>query len=324
MNNILNIEKHVVNSSVTDKIFLLYGAPGTWKTTVGTGNRDKTLLLAFEVGYKFIPGIYAMNMTSWHLLKDVIRQLDTIESREKYEMITIDTIGLAYKACTDYICNINGVTEIGDIPWGGGYRQAKDEFQKVLGRITQMGYGLTMIAHADELNDEKSGYSVKVDVDKRPSNVIKGMADFILFARKEQRDGSEDPNDITVYAYSDSANPMIEVKRRARFFPRKFEFTYENLTKALKEAIEKQDDLYGTESVIEPDFSVYQEKEIDFEDLKKEVVELAQNLIDKGKQNDVVVILQKHLDVKLTETTKGHAPKLFAIRDDFMTIEKRG
>lgn len=324
MNNILNIQKHVVNSSPKDKIFLFYGAPGTRKTTVATGAKDTTLLLAFEIGYKFIPNIYAMNMTGWHVLKDVVRQLGTAEAKAKYETISIDTIGLAYKACVNYICNINGVQDISDIPWGGGYRQAKEEFEKVLGSITQMGYGLNMIAHADELNDEKMGYSVKVDVDKRPSNVIKGMADFILFARKEVRDGSEDSNDITVYAYSDSSNPDIEVKKRARFFPRKFEFTYENLTKALEEAIEKQDEFYGTKSESDPDFSIYQETEINFDEFKQEVVNMAQSLLDSGKQQEVIDILQKHLNVKLTQTTKGHLPKLYAVRDDFLEVQKRG
>ena len=37
---------------------------------------------------------------------------------------------------------------------------------------------------------KKMGLS-KVDIDKRPSSVIKGMADFILYARKEPKDGSE-------------------------------------------------------------------------------------------------------------------------------------
>lgn len=324
MNNILNIEKHVVNSSPRDKIFLFYGAPGTRKTTVATGAKDTTLLLAFEIGYKFIPGIYAMNMTNWHSLKDAVRQLDTVEAKAKYETVAVDTIGLAYKACVSYICNINGVQDISDIPWGRGYSQAKDEFEKVMGQIAQMGFGLNMIAHADELNDEKMGYSVKVDIDKRPSNIIKGMADFIIFARKEQKDGSTDPNDITVYGYSDSSNPNVEVKKRAMFFPTKFEFTYENLRKALKEAIKKQDEFYQTESLTDPDFSVYQEREIDFEEFKAEVTELAQELVGLGKQQAVIDVLQKHIDVKLSLTTKGHLPKLFAIRDEFLEIKKRG
>jgi hypothetical protein len=44
-----------------------------------------------------------------------------------------------------------------------------------------------MVAHSDELNDEKNGLSVKVDIDKRPSAVIKGLADFILYTRKKQK-----------------------------------------------------------------------------------------------------------------------------------------
>jgi hypothetical protein len=214
MADLKSLKPHVVTSSPQDKIWLFYGPPGTRKTTVATGNPNETLLLAYEIGYKFIPGIFALNLTNWHGLKDAVRQLADIDTREKYKTIAIDTIGLAYKACISYICNLKGVTEIGQIPYGQGYSLAKNEFEKVIGSIPQMGYGLIMIAHSDELNDEKIGVSVKVDIDKRPSSVIKGMADFILYARKEKRDDSEDENDMTVYAYSEVSNPNIEVKDR--------------------------------------------------------------------------------------------------------------
>lgn len=78
MINIMEIKKHVVNSSPRDKIFLFYGAPGTRKTTVAVGAKESTLLLAYEVGYKFIPDVLAANMTNWHSLKDILRQLNTV------------------------------------------------------------------------------------------------------------------------------------------------------------------------------------------------------------------------------------------------------
>lgn len=324
MINIMEIKKHVVNSSPRDKIFLFYGAPGTRKTTVAVGAKESTLLLAYEVGYKFIPDVLAANMTNWHSLKDILRQLNTVEAKEKYKMIVIDTIGLAYKACVNYICNINGVQDIGEIPWGGGYRQAKDEFEKVISQITQLGYGLTMIAHSDELNDEKMGYSVKVDIDKRPSNVIRGVADFILLARKEQKAGSEDPEESTVYAYSDTVNPNIDVKTRARFFPRKFEFTYENLIEALAEAVRKQDEFFGTESDVAPDFSIYEETKVNLEEVKAEVTKIAQELVEAGLQDEVIKVIPKYLDIRISEARDSHIPKLFAIRDELLEIQKRG
>jgi DNA polymerase III delta prime subunit len=160
--NLKEIKKHVVTNSPQDKIWLFYGPPGTRKTTVAVGDADKTLLAAYEIGYKFIPNVYAVNLTNWHSFKDLVRQLSDIEIKEKFTTIVIDTIGLAYKACISYICNLKGVAEIGQIPYGQGYSLAKNEFEKVIGNIPQLGYGLIMIAHSDELVDEKTEYLLKL------------------------------------------------------------------------------------------------------------------------------------------------------------------
>lgn len=323
MANILNLQEHVVNSSPQDKIWLFYGSPGTRKTTVAMGSREDTLLLAYEIGYKFIPGIYALNMTNWHALKDVLRQLNTIEAKEKYRTIVIDTVGLAYKACISYICALKGVDDIGQIPYGLGYKLSKDEFEKTIGQITQMGYGLIMTAHSDEVVDESAGVSIRVDVDKRPSSVIKGMADFILLARKELRDGTEDKDDVTVYAYSESANPNIEVKSRARFFPKRFEFTYENLINALNQAIVEQDEFFGTQSVTDPNFAVFQETEVNIEAIQNEIKALAEKLASLNLGELVATAIQKHLPNKrITQTGRGDLPRLYAIRDELIELEK--
>jgi DNA polymerase III delta prime subunit len=324
MADLKSLKPHVVTSSPQDKIWLFYGPPGTRKTTVATGNPNETLLLAYEIGYKFIPGIFALNLTNWHGLKDAVRQLADIDTREKYKTIAIDTIGLAYKACISYICNLKGVTEIGQIPYGQGYSLAKNEFEKVIGSIPQMGYGLIMIAHSDELNDEKIGVSVKVDIDKRPSSVIKGMADFILYARKEKRDESEDENDMTVYAYSEVSNPNIEVKSRARFFPKKFEFTYDKLISSLDVAITKQNEFFGVKSNEKPDFTVYQETEVDLTSIQNEIKALAESLSSMGLGEEIAKIINEHLKgVRVTQTTKTHTTSLYAIRDELTELKKR-
>lgn len=323
MNNILQLQGNVVTSAMTDKIFLFYGAPGTWKTTVAAGDKESTLLLAYEIGYKFIPGIRALNLSNWHGMKDAIRQLNTPEAKELYKTVAIDTIGLAYKKCIDYICAREGVTSIGKIPYGQGYGMAKNEFEKVMHQIPQMGYGLIMVAHSDEMNDEEQGVSIKVDIDKRPSSVIKGMADFILYARKESRDAS-DGEGMGVYAYSESNNPNVEVKSRARFFPKRFLFTYENVVEGLKVAIEKQNEFFGTESIDKPDFSAYQETKIDLIELQKEVGVIARELIDTPLADDVRKILIEELKgTGISKTEEIHIPALYTVRDRLLNLKNR-
>jgi hypothetical protein len=156
--------------------------------------------------------------------------------------------------------------------------------------------------------------------------VIKGMADFILYARKEEKEGIAENEDSeqTVYAYSESKNPNIEVKSRARFFPKKIEFTYENILKALDEAIKKQNQFFGTESTDTPDFQLYQETKVDIIPIQEEIKALANMLVQKGLTEDIKKIIESHLKgVKVTETTQGHAPALYAIRDELKELEKR-
>ena len=322
MIDLKTLEGNVVTSSMHDKIWLFYGPPGTWKTTVATGNPERTLLVAYEIGYKFIPGIKAVNATNWHALKDVIRQLQDPEVREMYDTIVIDTIGLAYKSCMNFIIAKKGVTEIGEIPYGQGYSMAKNEFEKTLSIIPQLGYGLILIAHSDELNDEKNGISVKVDIDKRPSSVIKGMADFILYARKERKEDGEG-DEQAVYAYSESSNPNIEVKSRARFFPKRILFTYENVLAALDHAIIEQDKFYETKSVDAPNFDIYKQGEVDLKDLQQEVVDLARGLMDTPLSTKVTASLELNLKgVRVSETNKTHIAALYSIRDELVELQK--
>lgn len=322
MVDVKNIEGNVVTSSMHDKIWLFYGPPGTWKTTVATGNPERTLLVAYEIGYKFIPNIKAVNATNWHALKDIIRQLQDPEVQEMYDTIVIDTIGLAYKACMNFVIAKKGVSEIGEIPYGQGYAMAKNEFEKTISTIPQLGYGLVLIAHSDELNDEKNGISVKVDIDKRPSSVIKGMADFILYARKEKKDDGAN-EEQAVYAYSESSNPNIEVKSRARFFPKRIEFTYENVLAALDFAIQKQDEFYQTKSVDAPNFDVYKENEVDLKQLQEEIVALARELMSTPMSDKVSSVLEKELKgIRVSETNKTHIASLYSIRDEFVELKK--
>lgn len=78
----------------------------------------KNLLLGFEHGWNAISGAKAVDITRWAEFKQVLRQLERPEARELYDTVTIDTVGLCWQMCEDYICAQNGVTKISDIPWG--------------------------------------------------------------------------------------------------------------------------------------------------------------------------------------------------------------
>ena len=116
----------------------------------------KNLLLGFEHGWNALSGIKAIDITRWADFKMVLRQLERPEAREMYDTITIDTVGIAWEMVEAFTCQQNGVQRIGDIPWGGGYTAAKKEFENCLRKITQLGYGLVIIAHVEKRIEKRA------------------------------------------------------------------------------------------------------------------------------------------------------------------------
>ena len=215
--DLLNIKPNVISESLNDKIFLFYGEQGTRKTTVA-GNFEDSIIAGFEIGYKFISGAIAQPIQTWTEFRNFLRQLRKPEVKERFKTVVIDTVTIAYSMCNDYVLAPLGVSDPGDLGYGKGWRAVRKEFEKAIMSIPQMGYGLVLIAHADEMQEKESGnVTAKVDIDKRPAAIIKGLADFIFYTRKEYRDGSEGlPEDLTVYAYSGLVD--IESKSRSRYF----------------------------------------------------------------------------------------------------------
>jgi hypothetical protein len=129
---------------------------------------------------------------------------------------------------------------------------------------------------------------------------------------------------MTVYAYSEVSNPNIEVKSRARFFPKKFEFTYDKLISSLDVAITKQNEFFGVKSNEKPDFTVYQETEVDLTSIQNEIKALAESLSSMGLGEEIAKIINEHLKgVRVTQTTKTHTTSLYAIRDELTELKKR-
>jgi hypothetical protein len=69
----------------------------------------KNLLCAFEKGYNAIAGVKPIDITKWSDFKLVLRQLEKPEARELYDTVTLDTVGVAWEMCEQFVCAQNGV-----------------------------------------------------------------------------------------------------------------------------------------------------------------------------------------------------------------------
>jgi hypothetical protein len=323
--DLLNIKPNVVSKGVKGKYFLFYGEPSTRKTTVAS-MFPKSLLLATEIGYSLIPGVHAAPIKSWADFREVVRELKRPEVHEAYETIVIDTVGLLTDMCMKYVCDVGGVAELSEFPWGQGWTKFKKEFRTQLNTVAQLGYGIVLIAHSDVKKDNETGKIVSAlpMMDKKPRESVIALVDFILYLNKEPKDGN--PEEVTVYAYSKLAD--IETKTRARYLNPRFEFDFINLEKEVVKAIEILEKELGSAVVTEEVVNHYAEKEsLSFDLLKEQVLALGQELTSEtadaekktAATQEIVKIMK---NTRVSQATQVDYDKLAALKEALIDIKE--
>ena len=132
--DLLAIEPNKVSTDLSGYITYIYGEGKTGKTTMASKMKN-ALLLAFEPGYKAIPGIRAQDITSWAQVKQVQRQLRDPKVKEAYKSIVVDTVDIAAALCEKYVCSQAGVERLNDVPYGQGWTKVKKEFEETFRAI---------------------------------------------------------------------------------------------------------------------------------------------------------------------------------------------
>lgn len=94
--NILEIQPTQLCKDLRGRFIEIYGREKTGKTSTAV-MWPKPLLCAFEVGYNALVGVRPVDIDSWATFKDVCRQLKKPESKQVYETIILDTVGM--KSC---------------------------------------------------------------------------------------------------------------------------------------------------------------------------------------------------------------------------------
>lgn len=95
--------------------------------------------------------------------KLVLRQLEKEEAKGMFDTVSLDTVGIMWDMCEQYICAQNSVSILADIAWGKGYSLCKKEFESCLRKITMLGYGLIIIAHV-EIRKEKQADDSEIEI----------------------------------------------------------------------------------------------------------------------------------------------------------------
>lgn len=325
--DLLNLQPHKVSRDLSGYIIYLYGEGKTGKTTLAT-QAGGALLLAFEKGYNALGGVYAVDMTSWKDVRDILKELKKPEIQEKFKSVIFDTIDIAGTLCEKWVCGQNGVTNISDIPYGGGWTKLKREFEDTVRAITQMGYAVYFISHdKDKEFTRKDGTKYNQIVPTCSSsfnNIAKNAADVYAFAEKYA-----DENGVArVRLILRSADNSVDTGCRFKYIEPVIDMSYEALREAISNAIDKEAKMNGGQFVTDEREKAIEVKQYDFEGLINEfnditmkmmeedpayyqprIIDLVTRMLGPGKKVNEATIQQVELIAEIVESLKDMKKK---------------
>ena len=303
--DIFNIQPTTISRDLKGKFVCIYSLPKVGKTSLAC-QFPKNLLLAFEKGYNAIGGARPVDIMKWSDFKLVLRQLEKPEARQLYDTVTIDTVGLAWDMCEQFTCAQNGVQKIADIPWGGGYSACKKEFEACLRKITQLGFGLVVIAHVEK-RVEKRADDTEVEIlgpaiPKRAYEIVNQLVDIIGYI--DVTWDEEGNSERWLYTRK---TPTVMAGSRFKYLAPKIKFGYQELVKAISEAIDKSEKLDG--AVVVETIEQKIEESLDYKAIRAEASELWQKLVAQDEENAAIIL-------KKVEMIFGRPMKLSEITED--------
>ena len=275
---------------------------------------DKALILAFEIGTNAQGNAMVQPITSWSDFKLVLRQLEKPQAKEKYSTICIDTLSIAFDLCEQFICSQNGVSKIGDVPYGAGYAQLSKEFESALRKITMLSYGLIMTCHLKEsYDDEGKLISAKPDLNNRCLKIANGIADIIGVITQTWNEKGESERWIQT-----RSTPTVTAGSRFRFLAPRVPFGFHEFENALAEAIDMEEK--NGAHVVDNAPLITSEKH-DFNATMSEAREIWTSLVNNAQTDedkaDIVRTMSKKVEmifgrkIKLSEVTEDQVDLLY-------------
>ena len=191
--SIFDVQENKVSSDLSSYAIYLYGLPKSGKTTFAS-QMPQPLILAAEIGYKAIPGVKAIDVSTWADIKKVIRELKDPRAKDLFKTIVFDTLDLTGGMCEKYICQQNGVEALKEIT-----SQIVEAVHSVLEKtppelaadVSDRGIVLTgggsLLYGLEELIEEKTGITT-MTAEEPMTAVAIGTGKFVEFLSGKRDD----------------------------------------------------------------------------------------------------------------------------------------
>ena len=169
-----------------------------------------------------------------------------------------------------------------------------------------LGYGLVLISHIEirkeKIDDDHEREILAPSMPKRCYEVVNQIVDIIGYIATEwQEDGSSER-----WLYT-RQTPTVMAGSRFKYLAPKIKLGYDELVKAINDAIDKQRELDGATVVDKTETKV--EEKLDFDKIRDEAQIIWGNLVGKDPANADKIL-------KKVEMTFGHKVKLSEITED--------
>ena len=223
--------------------------------------------------------------------------------------------------CQKYMCNQLGIENIGDGGWSvNGWDKYKKEFSDTFRSLAQLGYAVVFISH-DKEKTIKPQYGneyqqIGSSMQSSAYSIIENMADIIGYAHSKIMPDGNAKVVLTLRSFDNS----VRCGGRFKYIAPEIDFTYDALTKALNEAIDKEAAETNGMFVTDERMTAPEVKEYDYDALMEEFQELAGKLMNADPANGAKIsqIIERYLGKgkRIVETSRDQAEFVYLIVSD--------
>lgn len=163
---------------------LVYGLPKLGKSTFCAGFPD-AIFLATERGLDAL-SVHQLPITNWKEMTDALGEI--AEGGHKFKTVIIDTIDNAFAMCVEHFTTKHKVEYVGDLPFGKGFGLVKNEFRRVLTKLSHLPYGLVLVSHAKTKTVETPTGEIEKTTPTIPDqgrDIVLAFADLVLYVDQE-------------------------------------------------------------------------------------------------------------------------------------------
>ena len=193
----MELPKQVVKSTRNNpRLLTLFGQSKVGKTTILT-KLPNCLIVDTEKGTDLIDAL-KVNVSNLKELADLYKSLieERKENKFHYDFIALDTLDKIVEWLDTAICKNHGVTNLIDIPYGGGYNEVRIKTMQWIERFERVTPHVILSGHRKKTmeTDENNTVSVaSLELPGRLKNLVMAESDAVgyIYRHKEEDKPSE-------------------------------------------------------------------------------------------------------------------------------------